>query len=56
MKIAYDKVSVKKKVKQDLSEEKERIKDVLKKELGIRKDSTIKEKTTNDDELEFEQE
>lgn len=56
LKIAYDKVSVKKKVKQDLSEEKERIKDVLKKELGIRKDPTIKEKNTNDDELEFEQE
>lgn len=56
LKIAYDKIGVKNKIKQDLSKEKENIKEVLKKELGIGKDTTIKEKQTDSDELEFEAE
>jgi hypothetical protein len=56
LKIAYDKMAVKKKMKQDITEEKDRIKEILKKELGIQKDPLIKEKKTNADELEFEQE
>jgi hypothetical protein len=54
--IAYDKIGVKEKIKQDLHKEKENITDVLKKELGIGKDTEIKEKQTNSDELEFEPE
>jgi hypothetical protein len=47
---------VKQKVKQDLRNEKENIKEILKKELGIGKDTSIKEKESNTEELEFEQE
>lgn len=54
--IAYDKIGVKQKVKQDLRNEKENIKEILKKELGIGKDTSIKEKESNTEELEFEQE
>lgn len=56
LKIAYDKIGVKQKIKQDLRKEKENITDVLKKELGIGKDTEIKENQTNSDELEFEPE
>lgn len=56
LKISYDKVGVKQKIKHDLKQEKENIKEILKKELGIGKDTTIKEKKTNSDELEFEAE
>ncbi len=56
LKITYDKMGVKNKIKQDLKKEKENIKDVLKKELGIGKDTTIREKKTDSDELEFEPE
>jgi len=41
-------------MKQDIKIEKQNIKDILKKELGIGKDSTIKEKKTDNNELEFE--
>ncbi|MFI5221384.1 MAG: AsmA-like C-terminal region-containing protein [Bacteroidia bacterium] len=50
----YDKFSVKNKVKQEIKDEKQNIKEILKKELGIKKDSTIHEKMNNSEELEFE--
>lgn len=53
-KISYDKLSVKNKMKQDLKIEKQNIKEVLKKELRLGKDSTIKEKKNDNNELEFE--
>lgn len=56
LKFNYDKVGVKNKMKQDLKIEKENIKDILKKELGIGKDSTIKEKKNTNEEMEFEKE
>jgi hypothetical protein len=55
-KFTYDKLAVKQKVKADLKKEQETIKEVLKKELGIGKDKSIKEKKTDNDELEFEEE
>lgn len=55
-KFSYDKLAVRQKVKADLKKEQETIKEVLKKELGIGKDKTIKEKKTENDELEFEEE
>jgi hypothetical protein len=56
LKFNYDKVGVKNKMKLDIKIEKENIKDIFKKELGIGKDSSIKEKKINNDELEFEKE
>jgi hypothetical protein len=56
-KISYDKVTVKKKITQDLITEKGNVLNVLRHELGIGKDTTIKEKQNNkSDELEFEKE
>ena len=52
--ISYDKIGVKNKITQDLKSEKENIKELFKKELGIQKDTLIKEKQNNNDELEFE--
>jgi hypothetical protein len=53
---SYDKKEARQKVKQDLKKEGESIKNVLKKELGLEKDETIKEKKSDNDELEFEPE
>ncbi|MEI6593975.1 MAG: AsmA-like C-terminal region-containing protein [Bacteroidota bacterium] len=55
-KISYDKLGVKNKMKQDIKIEKQNIKELFKKELGIGKDSSIKEKKNDNNELEFEQE
>lgn len=52
--IQYDKVAVKKKIKEDLKFEKESIREVLRKEFGLKKDSLIKESEKNSGELEFE--
>jgi hypothetical protein len=51
---SYDKKEARQKIKQDLKKEGESIKNVLKKELGLDKDETIKEKKSDDEELEFE--
>ena len=53
-KFNYDKLSVKNKMKQDIKIKKENIKDILQKELGIGKDTTIIEKKNDNNELEFE--
>jgi hypothetical protein len=53
---SYDKRGVVQKIKQDLGHEKENIRKALQKELGLGKDSTIREKQTDSDELEFEPE
>lgn len=56
-KITYDKVGTKQKIQQELKQEKQDIKEILKKELGIgNKNQTIKEKEKDDEELEFEAE
>lgn len=57
LKISYDKLAVKEKVKQDFTKERKNIADVFKAEFGIgKKDSSVKkmEKQNNNDELEFE--
>jgi hypothetical protein len=56
--ISYDKVGTKQKITQELQQEKQNIKEILKKELGIdnKSKSNIKEKQKDDDELEFEAE
>jgi len=56
--ISYDKVGTKQKISQELKQEKQNIKEILKKELGIdsKSKSDIKEKQKDDDELEFEAE
>jgi hypothetical protein len=56
--ISYDKVGTKQKITQELKQEKQNIKDLLKKELGIddKTKSDIKEKQKDDEELEFEAE
>lgn len=56
--ITYDRVGAKQKITQEIKQEKQNIKDILKKELGIddKKKSEIKEKQNDDDELEFEPE
>lgn len=61
VKITYDKVGTTQKIKQELKQEKQNIKEILKKELGIssdskEKDKDIKEKKNDNDELEFEPE
>jgi hypothetical protein len=54
----YDKLGTKQKITQELKQEKQNIKELLKKELGIddNKKSDIKEKQKDDGELEFESE
>ena len=56
--ITYDKLGTKQKITQELQQEKQSIKEILKKELGIddNKKSDIKEKQKDDGELEFESE
>jgi hypothetical protein len=58
MKISYDKIGTKQKITQELKQEKQNIKEILKKELGIstgdKKESDMKEKKNDTDELEFE--
>lgn len=56
--ITYDKVGTKQKITQELKQEKQNIKELLKKELGLddKKKSDIKEKQKDDEELEFEAE
>lgn len=59
VKITYDKIGTTQKIKQELKQEQQNIKEVLKKELGIssdKKDNSIKEKKVDSEELEFEQE
>jgi len=56
LQFSYDKKQARKKVMDDLKNEKETLKNVLRKELGIEKDNGIKEKNNNNDELEFEAE
>jgi len=52
--MSYDKLAVRNKINADLSKEKENIKEIFRKEFGTSKDSLIKEKNNNSDELEFE--
>ncbi len=56
--ISYDKVGTKQKITQELKQEKQNIKELLKKELGLddKTKSDIKEKQKDDEELEFEAE
>ena len=56
--ITYDKLGTKQKITQELKQEKQNIKEILKKELGIddNKKSDFKEKQKDDGELEFESE
>jgi hypothetical protein len=56
--ITYDKLGTKQKISQELKQEKQNIKEILKKELGIddNKKSDFKEKQKDDGELEFESE
>ena len=56
LKFSYDKIGVKNKIKQDIKIEKENIKEIFKKELGVDKSNELKqkEKKKDDEELEFE--
>ncbi|NDC30650.1 MAG: hypothetical protein EBZ58_06895 [Bacteroidetes bacterium] len=56
LKFSYDKIGVKNKIKQDIKIEKENIKEIFKKELGLDKPNQLKqkEKKKDDEELEFE--
>lgn len=56
LKFSYDKKGAREQLKENLKKESEAAKQVWKKELGIEKDETIKEKKTDNDELEFEPE
>ncbi len=59
LKFTYDHKAVKAKISQELKKEGNELKEILKKEFGIKKDSSIKEikkSTDKQDELEFEQE
>lgn len=56
LKFTYDKKGAREQLKENLKKESEAAKSIWKKELGIEKDETIKEKKTDSDELEFEQE
>ncbi|MES2560011.1 MAG: AsmA-like C-terminal region-containing protein [Bacteroidota bacterium] len=56
LKFSYDKKGAREQLKENLKKEGEAAKNIWKKELGIEKDETIKEKQTDNDELEFEQE
>jgi hypothetical protein len=52
----YDKKEARKQVKQDMQKEREEVKKIWRKELGLEKDETIKEKQKDSEELEFEAE
>lgn len=54
IKITHDRKETKKQIKQDIKLEKQNVKEILKKELGITPENTIKEKEKDTDELEFE--
>ncbi len=56
LKFSYDKIGVKNKIKQDIKIEKENIKEIFKKELGVDKPNELKlkEKKKDDEEMEFE--
>lgn len=57
LKFAYDKRAVKTKISQDIKVEKETIKEIFRKEFGIKRDSTlnkIEKKNDKNEELEFE--
>ncbi|AMS27056.1 hypothetical protein AEM51_08520 [Bacteroidetes bacterium UKL13-3] len=56
LKFSYDKKGAREQLKENLKKESEAAKTIWKKELGIEKDETIKEKKTDNNELEFEQE
>lgn len=56
LKFSYDKKGAREQLKENLKKESEAAKSIWKKELGIQKDESIKEKKTDSDELEFEQE
>ena len=56
LKFSYDKKGAREQLKENLKKESEAAKTIWKKELGIQKDESIKEKKTDSDELEFEQE
>lgn len=56
LKFSYDKKGAREQLKENLKKESEAAKNIWKKELGIEKDETIKEKKTDSDELEFESE
>lgn len=56
IKFSYDKQEARTKVKQDLKLEKETVKELWRKELGIEKKDKVKEKTNDSEELEFEAE
>jgi hypothetical protein len=53
----FDRKGAKAQLKQDVKQEKEAIKEILKQEFGIKKDTSLKKiekKNDNNDELEFE--
>ncbi len=57
LKFQFDRKGAKAQLKEDAKQEKEAIKEILKQEFGIKKDSTLKKiekKNDNNDELEFE--
>lgn len=56
LKFSYDKIGVKNKIKQEIKVERENIKEIFKKELGVDKPNELKqkEKKKDDEELEFE--
>jgi hypothetical protein len=56
LEFSYDKKQAKAQVKQDIKKEREEVKKLWRKELGLDKDETIKEQNTESDELEFEAE
>jgi hypothetical protein len=53
---SYDKKQVREKMKADLKQEREEVKKVWRKELGLDDENKVQEKKTDSDELEFEQE
>ncbi|TAE79897.1 MAG: hypothetical protein EAY81_10895, partial [Bacteroidetes bacterium] len=55
IKVTHDRRETKKQLKQDIKIEKQNIKEIIKKELGITPENTIKQKEKDSDELEFEQ-
>lgn len=54
IKVSHDRREAKKQIKQDIKIEKQNIKEIFKKELGITPENTIKQKEKDNDELEFE--
>jgi hypothetical protein len=56
LEFAYDKKQAKAQVKQDIKKEREEVKKLWRKELGLDKDETIKEQQKETEELEFEAE